>query len=119
VVGGVAEALPFKDASFDLVLLVTTICFVDDARRTFQESRRIRGEGGPLIVGLVDQDSALGRAYERHGMESLFYRGATFRSAKEVLALMREQGFDEIAAAQTIFRELRAIDGPEPVREGC
>ena len=30
VVVGVAEKLPFKDNSFDFVLLVTTICFVDD-----------------------------------------------------------------------------------------
>src|SRR6056297_711950 len=53
VVLGVAEALPFPDASFDYVLLMTTICFVDDIEQTFAQSFRVLKPGGCIIVGFV------------------------------------------------------------------
>jgi ubiquinone/menaquinone biosynthesis C-methylase UbiE len=34
---GIAEDLPVSDNSFDFVLMVTTICFVDELKKTFQE----------------------------------------------------------------------------------
>jgi ubiquinone/menaquinone biosynthesis C-methylase UbiE len=37
----VAEQLPFNDKKFDFVLMVTTICFVDDLAKSFQEANRI------------------------------------------------------------------------------
>ncbi len=40
-VEGVAEALPMNDSTFNYVLMVTTICFVDDIRQSFREARRI------------------------------------------------------------------------------
>lgn len=39
VVRGVAENLPFTNAAFDFVLMVTTICFVDDIAKSFAEAR--------------------------------------------------------------------------------
>ena len=38
---GVAEALSFPDESFRYVLMVVTICFVDDPLRAFQEAYRV------------------------------------------------------------------------------
>ena len=40
VVKGVAEDLPYGDNSFDFVMLVTTVCFVDDPVKTLKEARR-------------------------------------------------------------------------------
>ena len=40
-VRGVAEALPLKSLKFDYVIMVTTICFVDDLEMTFKEAYRI------------------------------------------------------------------------------
>jgi ubiquinone/menaquinone biosynthesis C-methylase UbiE len=37
----VAEALPFESESFDFALMVTTICFVDDIRRSSRRSSAI------------------------------------------------------------------------------
>jgi SAM-dependent methyltransferase len=43
--------------------MVTTICFVDDVRKFFSEVRRIFKPGGSFIIGLVDKNSPLGKAY--------------------------------------------------------
>jgi SAM-dependent methyltransferase len=41
VVRAVTEALPFLDAVFDYVLVVTTICFVGDPVQMLAEARRV------------------------------------------------------------------------------
>ena len=48
VIDAVAESLPFDDHEFDFVLLVTTICFVDDPVLAFKEIRRILKPGGDI-----------------------------------------------------------------------
>jgi len=118
VVKGVAEDLPFEDASFDHALMVTTICFVDDIDAAFSEVFRILGNSGSLIVGFVDRESPVGRNYLKHKEESVFYRNATFFSVDEVSACLRKAGFGSLRYCQTIFRKLDDIDGPEPVRDG-
>jgi ubiquinone/menaquinone biosynthesis C-methylase UbiE len=41
VVLGIAEALPFEDCIFDLALMVTTICFINDISMAFREAYRV------------------------------------------------------------------------------
>ncbi len=53
--------------------------------------------GAALVVGLVDRASSLGREYVRQQDEKVFYREASFYSAAEVEALLREVGFGEFA----------------------
>ena len=103
VVVGVAENLPLPDESFDFALMVTTICYVDDARKSLEEIRRILQPGGYVIVGFVDRASDLGRLYERNREKSRFYKEATFFSADEVMSLLKEAGFAECRAVQTLF----------------
>ena len=102
---GVAEDLPFPDGVFDLVLMVTTICFVDDPARALREAWRVLRPGGSIIVGFVDRESALGRRYAARRHESRFYRDATFFSTPEVLGLLGEAGFETARIRQTIFEE--------------
>ncbi len=49
-----AAALPFADASFDLVLSVTTLEFVPDAARAAAEMARVCRRGGRLVLGLLN-----------------------------------------------------------------
>jgi SAM-dependent methyltransferase len=100
---GVAENLPFADSSFDFVLMVTTICFVDDVGKSFQEAFRVLDSGGSIIVGFVDKDSALGRHYERKRDESKFYRHAVFFSARQVLKHLEDAGFRAVKTHQTLI----------------
>jgi SAM-dependent methyltransferase len=116
VVNGVAEALPFEDGSFDFLLMVTTICFLDDVERALREAHRVLKPGGSIIIGFIDRESPLGKEYLRHKEENVFYREATFYSVKEVLSLL--EGFRYVSALQTIFRPLNSIDSMEPVIDG-
>jgi len=118
VIDAIAEELPFKDSQFELVLMVTTICFVDDLNLTFREAYRVLKLGGYLIIGFVDKDSSLGKLYQQHKEKSLFYKIATFYSTKEVVYNLSRVGFKEFNFKQTIFHSLNEIKNVELVKEG-
>ena len=117
VVNAVAEELPFKNSQFEVVLMVTTICFVDNLNLAFREAYRILKLGGYLIIGFVDKDSSLGKLYQHHKEKSLFYKIATFYSVKEVVYNLNKVGFKEFNFKQTIFHNLNEIQNVEPVKE--
>jgi SAM-dependent methyltransferase len=114
----VAEALPFALGAFDHALIVTTICFVDDATAMLAEARRILKPGGALVIGFIDRTSALGRQYQAHREENVFYRDAKFYSGDEVERLLGEAGFGAPVWAQTLSRPLPEIREIEPMRPG-
>lgn len=105
VVTGVAEDLPFPDDQFDFVLMVTTICFVDDLEQSFREARRILKPGGFIVVGFVDKVSELGKQYQANRHKSRFYQEATFFSTPEVLDLLQAVGFGATEIVQTLLPE--------------
>jgi SAM-dependent methyltransferase len=118
VVRGAAEALPFDAGVFDGVVMVTTICFVDDPLRAMEEARRVLRPGGALVIGFVDADSPLGRAYRRRARRSRFYREATFYTYDDLTGLLRRAGFRRPAVRQTLFGSEAPAGRPEPVRPG-
>jgi len=115
---GVAEDLPFAEGSYNVVLMVTTICFVDDIEQAFREAFRVLEPGGAVVVGFVDKNSRVGQRYLEHKDESIFYRSATFFSTEEVVSYLEKVGFVEFEFAQTIFNDLDQIHSSEPVRKG-
>jgi SAM-dependent methyltransferase len=118
VVRGVAESLPFGDATFDTALMVTTICFVDDIARTLAEARRVLRPDGALVVGYIDRDSPVGRVYQEKQSENPFYRDAVFVSTDELVEAMEAAGFSEFEFVQTIYHWPGEIDDPEPIDSG-
>jgi len=117
VIDAVAEELPFENSQFELVLMVTTICFVDNLDLAFRETYRILKPTGYLIIGFVDRDSSLGKLYQQHKENSLFYKIATFYSTKEVVYSLSKVGFKEFDFRQTIFHGLNEIKDVEPAKE--
>jgi SAM-dependent methyltransferase len=117
VVCAVAESLPFRQGVFDHALIVTTICFVDDARAMLLEACRVLKPEGALVIGFIDRTSRLGRHYETHRHESVFYRDAVFFSADEVDLLLSETGFGERTWRQTLTKPLAhtvEVESPHP-----
>lgn len=115
---GVAEALPFRDGSFETALIVTTICFVDDVSRTFREARRVLESDGALVMGYIDRESPVGQVYLEHKEENPFYREATFHSTDELVDGLEAAGFSEFEFVQTIFDWPGDIDEVQPVEAG-
>jgi len=106
---GVAENMPVRTGACDLVLMVTTVCFVDDILQTFLETGRILKPGGYLVVGLVDRESRLGQCYEERREQSRFYREATFYSTAEILDYMKKAGFENFETCQTLIEDDQAF----------
>ena len=118
VVEGVAEKLPFAPASFDHALVVTTICFVDSPERMLAEAYRVLNPGGSFVIGLIDRESLIGQDYLAHQAENIFYREATFYSAKDIERLLGQAGFAISAWGQTLSRPLAEIRDVEPLQPG-
>jgi len=118
VIDGIAEALPFDDYQFDFVLLVTTICFLDDVEVALKEAHRVIKRNGSLIVGFIDKNSPIGKLYLKYKNESVFYKIARFYSVDEVFYYLKKAGFNNFCFTQTIFHNLKEIRDIEPVKKG-
>ena len=118
VYNGVAEKLPLEDKSYDFALMVTTICFIDNARKAFREVSRILKPGGCFIIGFVDKNSLLGKNYEEMKKQNKFYRYATFYSTDEVKELLVRDRFKNIEIIQTVFGDLSEIHNLQLFKEG-
>jgi len=113
-----AEDLPLCSESFNLVLMVSTICFLDDINQSLKEVCRILKPFGELVIGFIDKFSPLGAVYEQNRGESVFYRQANFYSSEELERLLLEAGFDDIFFVQTLFKPLRQINEIEVTKNG-
>jgi SAM-dependent methyltransferase len=118
VVGAVAEALPFPQDSFDLVAIITALCFFRDPLQALMEATRVLSASGRILIGMIDKDSPLGRLYEANALQSKFYRDARFYGVQDVLTWLKRLGYRDEKLCQTIFKGLAEITEPEPVREG-
>jgi len=109
-----AEELPFKDSIFDYVAIIFTLCFVDEPLKMLREAKRVLKRRGKIIIGIIDKESFLGKAYQIK--KSIFYSRAKFFSVKEVTDILQTMGFDRFSYYQTIFnfpQEIKNIQKPQ------
>ena len=113
-----AENLPFQDNSFDFALMVTTLCFLENPLKALQEIRRILKPAGKVIIGMLDEDSPLGKLYEEKRNQSKFYRDARFYPVNQVIDWLKKVGLNKFETVQTVFKKPDEIQSLEPVEEG-
>jgi ubiquinone/menaquinone biosynthesis C-methylase UbiE len=118
VVLGVAESLPFLEKSFDLVLMITTLCFLKKPEEALREVKRILKSKGRFVIGIIDRESPLGKIYEAKKEKSKFYKYANFFSVEEVLKLLEKTGFKILKITQTLFQNPKDIKIQEEFKEG-
>jgi ubiquinone/menaquinone biosynthesis C-methylase UbiE len=118
VIDGIAEKIPFADNEFNFVLLVTTICFLDDIDMSLKEIYRILKPDGSIIIGLIDKNSAVGMLYLKNKVNDPFYKEANFYSTEEVINKLIENNFCCFEFKQTIFGELKKNNKIQKIKDG-
>ncbi len=89
-----AEALPFKDASFQQIFFFFTLCFLGDTIHALREAHRILISNGSLIIGFVPKNSKWGNYYRyKKAQGHRLYRYATFLSFEDVKKSLSSVGF--------------------------
>lgn len=110
-----AENLPIENEAFDFALMVTTVCFVSDKRKSFAEANRILKPEGEIILAIIDKNSQLGRIYEKAKSENKFYRDAHFYSPEEITEQLKQTGFGLFSYWQTLIKPNSGeIERPKP-----
>jgi ubiquinone biosynthesis O-methyltransferase len=90
---GDVQRLPFDDASFDIVLAVTVLCFVEDATEATREMARVLSPGGRIVIGELGRFSTWAAWRRLRGwLGTRTWRGARFRSAGELARLATAAG---------------------------
>ena len=118
VVDAIAEKLPFNDSQFDFVLMASCVSYFIDINRALKEANRVLKKGGNLIIGFIDKNSLIGRAYEARRQESIFYRQASFYTPEKIAAELKNVGFTDLIFSQTLFENLDEIKEFEPSISG-
>ncbi len=120
VVQAVGEKLPFRDASFGAVLIVVTLCFVNDPISVLREAKRVLRDNGALVLGMVFADSPWGEFYKRKASEGHpFYKAAHFLSRADLKQMLDFVGFSVVAARSTLRQSPSDFSlHPEPVLDG-
>ncbi len=118
VMDAVAENLPYADKSKDVVLMVTTICFVDDIYKSFQEVHRVLKDDGYFIIGFVDENSPIGKFYVDQKDKNVFYKDAIFFGTEELYKTLEDTGFKINNTYQTVFGKIEEINEVQNVLVG-
>jgi ubiquinone/menaquinone biosynthesis C-methylase UbiE len=103
-VAGKGENLPFFDSSFDGVMLVTAICFMDDPEAALLECSRVARPSGIVIAGIIPAEGAWGRLYIEKGRSGhSLYSAAQFYSCDQVIRMAGNAGLWFDRAASCLF----------------
>ena len=109
-----AEKLPIDNATFDFVLMVTTVCFLSDIPKSFSEVHRILKPNGEIILAIIDKNSELGKKYEKEKSSNKFYQDAHFHSTEELTVLLQQSHFQNFQYWQTLIKlNENEIEKPE------
>ena len=117
VIEGTAENLPYKDCYFDFVLYVT-ICYLDNIKEALKETNRVLKPKGSIIIGFIDKDQTIGKAYQEKSKESTFFKHATFYTVDSITKLLKEFGFKNLEFNQTLFGDLEEINEIQVPKQG-
>jgi len=104
VVQGVGEELPFKNDSFHFILIMVTLCFLNDVSKVIHESKRTLKSKGSLIIGMINKNSSLGKQYEKSRHKSEFYKHAQFVAPEKILNLLHQTGLKFKNSRQTLIQ---------------
>lgn len=93
VVNGFGEFLPFRSDSFDTIMMIVALEFVDDPDKVLKEARRVLKPMGKLIICFIQRDSEWGEYYMSSSGSHKFMSIARLYTLDEVLVAALRHGF--------------------------
>jgi tRNA-Thr(GGU) m(6)t(6)A37 methyltransferase TsaA len=115
-VHGYGENLPLEDETFGCILIIVTLCFVENPLDVLREARRVLRKGGSIIIGLVPRDSPWGAFYEEKKRAGHpFYSNARFYVLKDIENMLQTAGLKISRIRSTLLQspdDSRRIEEP-------
>jgi len=103
-VEGDAARLPFPDNSFDIVTVVTVLCFVEDAGQAVAEMARVLRPGGVLLLGELNRYSLWAAWRRLRGwLGSATWRSVHFRTPAGLKKLVVRAGLRVTVLRAAVF----------------
>lgn len=122
VVRAVGEYLPFRDTTFDFILMVNTLCLLVNLRPAIVDANRVLKKGGSLVLCEVPKDSSWGRLYEEKGRRGhRFYRYAKLYTIADIRRILEGAEFRVVDAKGTLTLspgELERVEEPDSNIQG-
>jgi ubiquinone biosynthesis O-methyltransferase len=101
---GRAEKLPFAEGTFDRVVAVTVLCFVQQADRAIDEMARVLKPGGRLVIGELGKWSVWAAIRRIRGwLDAPTWKLASFRTTNELRSLVETHGLTVEHASGSIY----------------
>ena len=86
-----AHNLKFNDHSFDAVLSMATLEFVEDPQEVFDEMIRVTKPGGRIVIGVIHEDSPWGELYAQQAEQGdPVFSGANLKTRDDLRQLDSE-----------------------------
>ncbi len=103
-----SEELAFQDHSFFNIISIATLEFVDNLKKTMEETNRVLSPEGTLIVGCLNELSEIGQ----HKEENEVYKDARFFTPESLADTLSGIGKPEIDGCAIIQGE-KVLDYPD------
>jgi len=98
------EQLPFADASFDLVVAKTVLCFVGDGQPFVCEMARVLRPGGRFVIGELNKWSSWAAQRRlRAWLGSTLWQRGRFRTPGELRGLAEAAGLEVEAVRGAVY----------------
>lgn len=119
VIDSVVEPLPYKNLSFDFVLMILCIRCFNDLHVAFKEAYRVLRKNGVLVTGFIDRGSILGKKRELRENQYSKTIEVEFFAVDKVIFELNLAEFKEFNICQTLFyNDEDKIEKFQPAKPG-
>ena len=112
LVQGDVEALPFAAGSFDTVVMLTVLEFLERPEAALSETFRVLEPSGQFVIGFLNRRGPWGALRRIRGLlGNAFWRKARFYGRREMAGLLSRAGYTAIKAKGTLFNSFVLLGG--------